>query len=124
MRTHGFSTAVMLVVVWVSIAPVGTAEGEPVVESYYCPWYGTFPGGHAFRDTLRDHLQPSQRPEIGAYSRRDAAVSAAHLDQSHLGNIDVWAVNWWGPASPEDVTWRGRFCAQHPSRRWGRGSCW
>jgi len=38
---------------------------------------------------------------------------AAHIDQSHRGNITFWAVSWWGPTSPEDVTLREQIL-KHP----------
>ena len=76
-----------------------SADGEPVVGAYYYPWYGTYPGGHTFRDTLRDHLRPMQGPTVGSYSSRDSAAIVAHLDQSHAGNIEFWAVSWWGPTT-------------------------
>ncbi len=87
--------------------------GQPLVGAYYYPWYGSFPGGHDFRETLRAHLTPQQRPAIGWYDSRKAATIAAHIDQSHRGNISFWAVSWWGPQSAEDVTFRDAILA-HP----------
>jgi glycoprotein endo-alpha-1,2-mannosidase len=85
------------------------AAGSPLVGVYYYPWYGAGPGtpGHTFNDTLRAHLTPEQElPAAGAKSSRDADVIASHIDQSHLGNISMWSMSWWGPNSYEDQTIR------------------
>jgi glycoprotein endo-alpha-1,2-mannosidase len=85
------------------------AAGSPLVGVYYYPWYGAGPGtpGHTFNDTLRAHLTPEQElPAAGAKSSRDADVIASHIDQSHLGNISMWSMSWWGPSSYEDQTIR------------------
>jgi glycoprotein endo-alpha-1,2-mannosidase len=85
------------------------AAGSPMVGVYYYPWYGAGPGtpGHTFNDTLRAHLTPEQQlPAAGAKSSRDPDVIAAHIDQSHQGNISMWSMSWWGPNSYEDQTIR------------------
>ncbi|MEX0610541.1 MAG: DUF5010 domain-containing protein [Pirellulales bacterium] len=82
---------------------------------YYYPWYGSFPGGHSLNQSLRGHLVPPQPPAIGLYSNRSSATVAAHIDQSHRGNIDFWAVSWWGPQSAEDTTFRTSILT-HPRR--------
>src|SRR5687767_4162391 len=82
------------------------AEGAPTVGVYYYPWYGSFPGGHSVNQSLRGHLSPPQPPAIGVYSNRDNATISSHFDQSHKGNVDFWAVSWWGPSSAEDATFR------------------
>lgn len=84
---------------------VGAARAVQV-GAYYYPWHGSYPGGHSFNDTLRGHLVPRQDPAIGRYSNRDSATMTAHLDQSHRGNINFWAMSWWGPNSAEDATIR------------------
>ena len=81
--------------------------------AYYYPWYGDFGGGHDLDQSLRGHLLPPQGPAIGDYSSRDTAAIAAHIDQSHRGNIDFWAASWWGPASSEDRTLRNSILT-HP----------
>jgi len=93
-------TALLAIVMLITPAHAG------LIGAYYYPWHGDFPGGHGFDDTLRHHLVPPQAPAIGTYSNRDAATIAAHIDQSHRGKIDFWAVSWWGPSSAEDVTFR------------------
>ena len=92
------------------------AAGSPTVGVYYYPWYGAGPGtpGHTFNDTLRAHLTPEkQLPAAGAKSSRDANVIAAHIDQSHLGNISMWSMSWWGPNGYEDRTIRQNILT-HP----------
>jgi hypothetical protein len=80
---------------------------------YYYPWYGPFDGGHNVNQSLRGHLTPPQPPELGQYSSRDNATIASHIDHSHQGNIDFWAVSWWGPDSAEDSTFRNNVLT-HP----------
>jgi glycoprotein endo-alpha-1,2-mannosidase len=99
-----------VVVAWPSLG-----RSEPLVGAYYYPWYGSFRGGHDFRDTLRAHLSPPQPAAIGWYDSRQATTIAAHIDQSHRGNISFWAVSWWGPRSAEDGTFREAILA-HPRR--------
>lgn len=79
-------------------------HAEPKVGVYYYPWYGTFGGGHSVNQSLRGHLAPPQPPGLGVYSSRNAETIAAHIDQSHQGNIDFWALSWWGPDSAENLT--------------------
>jgi glycoprotein endo-alpha-1,2-mannosidase len=81
-------------------------HGEPTVGVYYYPWYGSFSGGHSLNQSLREHLTPPQPPAIGNYNNRDSATIASHIDQSHQGNVDFWAVSWWGPNSAENTTFR------------------
>jgi glycoprotein endo-alpha-1,2-mannosidase len=89
------------------------AYSEPTVGVYYYPWYGSFTGGHSLNQSLRGHLVPAQPPAIGYYDNRNSANIASHIDQSHRGNIDFWAVSWWGPSSAENTTFRGSILA-HP----------
>jgi hypothetical protein len=91
------------------------ARGEPTVGVYYYPWYGSFSGGHSVNQSLRGHLTPPQPPALGAYSNRDSSTIAAHIDQSHRGNIDFWALSWWGPQSREESTIRNSIL-EHPRR--------
>jgi hypothetical protein len=93
----------------------GVVAGEPVVGVYYYPWYGSFSGGHSVNQSLRGHLTPQQPPAIGAYSSRSSETIAAHIDQSHRGNIDFWALSWWGPQSHENTTIRTSILT-HPRR--------
>jgi glycoprotein endo-alpha-1,2-mannosidase len=88
-------------------------HAQPVVGAYYYPWYGSFSGGHSVNQSLRGHLSPKQPPALGQYSSRNSATIASHIDQSHQGNIDFWAVSWWGPQSAEDTTFRTSILA-HP----------
>jgi hypothetical protein len=59
--------------------------------------------------SLRGHLTPPQPPAIGAYDNRNAATISNHIDQSHQGNIDFWALSWWGPTSAENSTIRNNL---------------
>jgi hypothetical protein len=89
--------------------------GEVMVGAYYYPWYGSFAGGHDLGQSVRGHLVPPQLPAIGLYSSRAAETIAAHIDQSHQGNIAFWAVSWWGPQAPDDATFRDSIL-KHPRR--------
>lgn len=81
----------------------------PLVGAYYYPWYGTFPGGHSWNDTLRAKLIPQQPPALGYYSSRSSTTIQGQFDQSHRGNINFWATSWWGPGSAEDSTIRNNI---------------
>jgi len=85
--------------------------GGPTVGAYYYPWWGEgIPGGHTFDQTLRAHTTPeAQLPAVGLHHSRDADVISAHIDQSHLGNISMWSLSWWGPNSFEDITIRNHI---------------
>jgi glycoprotein endo-alpha-1,2-mannosidase len=98
-----------------ALSILDAAAGEPVVGVYYYPWYGSFSGGHSVNQSLRGHLSPPQPPAIGVYSNRNSATIAAHIDQSHRGNIDFWALSWWGPQSAENTTIRTSIL-NHPRR--------
>jgi hypothetical protein len=91
------------------------AAGDPLVGAYYYPWYGSFSGGHSVNQSLRGHLVPPQPPVLGAYSNRNSDTIASHIDQSHRGNIDFWALSWWGPQSAENTTIRTSIL-NHPRR--------
>jgi glycoprotein endo-alpha-1,2-mannosidase len=85
----------------------GACQGaEPLVGAYYYPWYGPFNGGHTFEDTLRAHLAPPQGPALDPYNSRSNTTLDNQIDNSHLGNIDFWAVSWWGPQSHENETFK------------------
>ncbi|WP_428304396.1 DUF5010 domain-containing protein [Lacipirellula sp.] len=98
-----------------AIAACGGARASAAtVGAYYYPWYGPNAGGHHYNDVMRIHLTPNaQPPALGAYNSRDPNVIAAHIDQSHLGNISMWSMSWWGPNSYEDVTIRNSILP-HP----------
>ncbi|MCG8449508.1 MAG: glycoside hydrolase family 99-like domain-containing protein [Pirellulales bacterium] len=105
---------------WVALALclLGTSASvfaAPTVGAYYYPWWGDgIACGHAFRKTLRAHTTPeAQLPKVGVYHSRDAEVISAHIDQSHLGNISMWSLSWWGPCSFEDITIRHHIL-KHP----------
>lgn len=105
MTVRTLTAFILAVALVVSFAPRAVA-GEPTVGVYYYPWYGPYPGGHRVTQSLRGHLDPAQVPAIGLYSNRSEATISSHIDQSNYGNIDFWAVSWWGPQSAEDVTFR------------------
>jgi len=82
--------------------------------AYYYPWYGPNAGGHHYQHVMRMHTTPgTQPPALGTYNSRDPSVIAAHIDQSHVGNISMWSMSWWGPNSYEDVTIRNSILT-HP----------
>jgi glycoprotein endo-alpha-1,2-mannosidase len=88
--------------------------GAPTVGAYYYPWYGPGAGGHHYNHTLRMHTTPeAQEPALGEYNSRDPNVISTHIDQSHVGNISMWSLSWWGPNSYEDITIRNHIFA-HP----------
>jgi len=88
--------------------------GAPTVGVYYYPWYGPGAGGHHYDHTLRMHTTPeTQDPVLGTYNSRDPNVIATHIDQSHVGNISMWSLSWWGPNTYEDITIRNHIFA-HP----------
>jgi hypothetical protein len=94
-----------------AIAAVGaTSVSGATVGAYYYPWYGPGAGGHHYDDVMRMHLTPStQPPVLGTYNSRDPNVIATHIDQSHIGNISMWSMSWWGPNTYEDVTIRNHI---------------
>jgi hypothetical protein len=98
----------------VVISAARAAAGDPLVGAYYYPWYGPSPF-HNLNQSLRGHLVPPQPPALGAYSNRNSATIASHIDQSHRGNIDFWALSWWGPQSAENTTIRTSILT-HPRR--------
>lgn len=104
-----------LAVALVALCGPRPCPSEVVVGAYYYPWYGSFAGGHDLGQSVRGHLVPPQLPAIGRYSSRDNATVAAHIDHSHRGNIDFWAVSWWGPQSIEEVAFRDAIL-KHPRR--------
>ena len=89
-------------------------SASPTVGVYYYPWWGAGAGGHTFNQTLRAHTTPAQQlPAAGVHNSRDSNVIAAHIDQSHVGNISMWSLSWWGPGKFEDVTIR-QHILPHP----------
>ena len=97
--------------------PPPLSRGDMIVGAYYYPWYGRFPGGHSFSQTMRQQLTPPQPPALGYYDSGDGATIAAHIDQSHRGNIRLWAISWWGPKSAEDTIIRTRILTAPRARR-------
>jgi hypothetical protein len=91
------------------LACAGLADADPLVGAWYYPWYGTFPGGHTWTQTLRENLVPPQPPALGYYSSRSSATIEGQIDESHRGNISFWATSWWGPSSAEDSTIRNNI---------------
>ncbi len=97
------------------LACADVCQADPTVGVYYYPWWGESQGGHTLDQTVRAHTTPNhQLPAVGdEYSSRDAGVISAHIDQSHLGNISMWSMSWWGPNSFEDRTIRNHILP-HP----------
>ena len=98
----------------ISFAAATPSALAATVGAYYYPWYGPGAGGHHYEHVMRMHTTPTtQQPALGQYNSRDPNVIAAHIDQSHLGNISMWSMSWWGPNSYEDVTIRNNILP-HP----------
>ena len=91
------------------------SHADPTVGVYYYPWWGANQGAHTFDETLRAHTSPDDHlPAVGdEYNSRDSSVISAHIDQSHLGNISMWSMSWWGPNGFEDITIRNHILT-HP----------
>lgn len=105
-RIHLFSVCLL-------VACSADALGA-TVGAYYYPWYGPNNGGHHYQHVMRMHTTPTaQTPLLGTYNSRDPNVIASHIDQSHLGNISMWSMSWWGPNTYEDVTIRNNILT-HP----------
>jgi glycoprotein endo-alpha-1,2-mannosidase len=103
--------ALIGVLILSATAPIAQAA---TVGAYYYPWYGPNNGGHHYQHVMRMHTTPgTQPPALGTYNSRDPNVIAAHIDQSHTGNISMWSMSWWGPNSYEDVTIRNNILT-HP----------
>ena len=85
----GASAMIMSLTLFLRSASAATQVG-----AYYYPWYGTYPGGHGWTQTLREHLVPQQPPALGYYSSCSSAATEGQIDQSHRGNISFWATSW------------------------------
>ena len=90
-----------------------TAGNGILVGAYYYPWYqsskkiiGLPIQQSNWSSAIRTHLTPEQAPMLGLYDSHDSEVISAHIDQSLRGNIDFWAVSWWGPKSKTDDVFR------------------
>ena len=102
---------VILLFFWGTLCSASTNDIK--VGTYYYPWYGPTTGGHAFTETLRDHLVPKQYPELGYYNSADAAVIEAHINHSVEANIQFWVCSWWGPGGYDDNIIKNHILA-HP----------
>jgi hypothetical protein len=93
--------AMLLLAAFVAFAgvPQDATALEATVGAYYYPWWDT----HDWDMTLRAHMTPvDQRPAAGYSDSSDADTISEHINQSHRGNISLWATSWWGPGSLED----------------------
>ena len=79
------------------------SSGRVKVGVYYYPWYRThaesmneFGYRSKWNRAMRTHLKPIQEPALGHYASKDPDVIEAHIDQSIRGNINFWAISWWG----------------------------
>jgi hypothetical protein len=90
-------------------------SSAPVVGAYYYPWYlkPRFFGENRWKKAMRLHLKHPQKPMAGLFDSRDAQVIGEHIEQSVRGNIDFWAVSWWGPGSRTDDVFKDHVL-QHP----------
>ncbi|MEQ8846713.1 DUF5010 domain-containing protein [Botrimarina sp.] len=90
--------------------PRASASDEPTVGAYYYPWWDT----HDWNETLRARMAPTDhRPTAGYSPSSNPDVIAEHINQSHRGNISLWASSWWGPGSIEDTVLQTRILT-HP----------
>lgn len=80
---------------------ISTGHAQDItVGAYYYPWWDT----HDWNETLRARMLPEDhRPSAGYSPSSDSGVIAEHINQSHRGNISLWASSWWGPGSVEDT---------------------
>lgn len=102
MRNKLLQPVILAALLWLAAARL--AGAAPIVGAWYYPWYGTFPGGHSWTQTLRENLVPPEPPALGYYNSRSSATIEGQIDESHRGNISFWATSWWGPGSAEDTT--------------------
>ncbi|MEX0322640.1 MAG: glycoside hydrolase family 99-like domain-containing protein [Puniceicoccaceae bacterium] len=88
---------------------------ETVIGAYYYPWYlkPKLFGENRWKRAMRLHLKHPQKPMAGLFDSRDDKVIGEHIEQSIRGNIDFWAVSWWGPDSRTDVAFKDHVM-QHP----------
>ncbi|CAJ1940024.1 unnamed protein product [Cylindrotheca closterium] len=78
--------------------------GQLVVGAYYYPWHADdFHRGDGY---LREHLTPSQLPDLGEYDDREDHVLHMHLRWSRQANINLWITSWWRPDGRTDNTLR------------------
>ncbi len=81
-------------------APREADAVEATVGVYYYPWWDT----HDWDDSLRARMLPEDHAPLAGYTpSSDADLIAEHINQSHRGNISLWATSWWGPGTIEDV---------------------
>lgn len=88
-----------LVVASLALTNPASAQ-DATVGVYYYPWWDT----HNWDETLRARMLPEDHRPAAGYSRSsDPGVIEEHINQSHRGNISLWASSWWGPGSVEDT---------------------
>jgi len=89
--------------------------GKPVVGVYYYPWYRKPVSArrNPWRQVMRLHLKPPQKPRAGLYDSSDPRVIGEHISQSVRGGIDFWAVSWWRPDHICDRNFRNAIL-KHP----------
>jgi hypothetical protein len=100
-RVNRWPTLSLIVLVaLLTNVPRGTDAAEATIGVYYYPWWDT----HDWDDTLRAKMLPEDHMPMAGYKpSSDADLIAEHINQSHRGNISMWASSWWGPGSIEDV---------------------
>lgn len=100
---------------WLAVLLISSSAvwAEANIGVFYYPWHGPEQGGHNFTNTLRDHLDPVQEPELGAYYNGDPEVTEAHINMSTRYGIDLWVCSWWGPRSFTDTRLRNDILS-HP----------
>jgi hypothetical protein len=116
MRRRGALVVVVAGVVW---APAAALAAVPLtIGAYYYPWYGA-DGAQWDRGYVRARLDRPQRPALGEYDSRDAAVIAQHYAWAQQYGVGVFFCSWMGPGGYDDVTIRDHLLvspARGPTR--------
>ncbi len=88
--------------------PVKGSGPSYKVAAFYYPWYGNpATDGEWIHWQSHDHRPPNDLssdyyPELGAYSSKDPAVVAQHMEWLRQAGIGVIITSWWGQGSRED----------------------
>lgn len=91
-----------------TIAPTAIPDLSYKVAAFYYPWYGN-PNvdGKWIHWKQNNHVPPDDIasdyfPALGAYSSKDPAVVAQHMEWLQQAGIGVIITSWWGQGSRED----------------------
>ena len=92
----------------VTTTAVETSPPSYKVAAFYYPWYGNpQTDGTWIHWGQNHHIPPDDIgadffPALGAYSSRDPAVVAQHMEWLRQAGIGVIITSWWGQGSRED----------------------